>query len=145
METQNIQSFLFYYNKVRKRTNRLLAVVSSEHLDFAYKQGKFTVSDQIRHIAAIERYMFAETISGRKSLYRGCGKELADGYENIMNFFNQSHKETLEIISQLNDEDLKRYCHTPTGTEIEIGKWLQLLAEHEIHHRAQLYIYMNML
>jgi hypothetical protein len=39
--------------------------------------GKFTVGDQIRHIAAIERYMFVETYAGHLSAYRGCGKELA--------------------------------------------------------------------
>lgn len=145
METQKIQSFLSYYNQIRKRTSRLLAVVKTEHLEFSYKQGKFTIADQIRHIATIERLMFAETVSGRKSLYRGCGKEWADGYENVLNFFNQSHNETLEIISQLNDDDLLRNCLTPTGAEVNVGKWLQLLAEHEIHHRAELYIYLNLL
>src|SRR5690606_2293709 len=103
---------------------------------------KFTIADQIRHIAAIERLMFAETVSGRKSLYLGCGKELADDYENVLNFFNQSHTEALKIIGNLQNEDLKKKCFTPTGAEIEIGKWLQLLAEHEIHHRGELYIYL---
>lgn len=145
METTTIKYFLEQYESIRKRTNRLLKIIRPEHLDFAYKQDKFTIADQIRHIAAIERLMFAETVSGRKSLYRSCGKELADGYENVLMFFNQSHSETLEIINQLTDEDLKRSCVTPTGSEINIGKWLQLLAEHEIHHRAELYIYLNLL
>lgn len=143
MET--VKSFMEYYQGVRKRTNRLLKVIPPDKMNFAYKQGKFTIADQIRHIAAIERLMFAETVSGRKSLYGGCGKELADGYESVLCFFNQSHLETLETISQLIDEDLQRKCQTSTGAEIEIGKWLQLLAEHEIHHRAELYIYLNML
>jgi uncharacterized damage-inducible protein DinB len=70
---------------------------------------------------------------------------LADGYENVLTFFDRSHYETLDIIRDLADEDLKCNCFTPTGAEVNIGKWLQLLAEHEIHHRAQLYIYLNML
>lgn len=146
MET-TVNTFINQYESIRKRTIRLLKVIPPDKMDFAYKQGKFTIADQIRHIAAIERLMFAETVAGRKCLYQGCGKELADGYENVLKFFNQSHNETLEIISQLNDEDLKRNCLTQTGAEVNIGKWLQLLAEHEIHHRAELYIYiyLNML
>lgn len=145
MEITTIQSFIDYYERIRERTLRLIQVIPQEQLDFAYKPGKFTIADQLRHIAAIERYMFAETIAGRKSAYHGCGKELADGYENIMDYFNRAHRETLEIISSLNDEDLKRKCMTPAGIEIATWKWLRALTEHEIHHRAQLYIYLNML
>lgn len=89
--------------------------------------------------------MFTETIVGRKSSYKGCGKDLADGYENIMKFFNRLHEETLEILGNMKDDDLKHNCFTPAGTEINIAKWMQLLAEHEIHHRGELYIYLNLL
>jgi uncharacterized damage-inducible protein DinB len=143
MET--IKTFLEYYEGVRKRTNRLLKSIPQEHFEFAYKQGKFTIADQIRHIAAIERLMFAETVSGRKSLYLGCGNDLANGYENVLNYFHKAHDETLKIIEELTDDDLQKNCFTPTGVEINIKKWLLFLAEHEIHHRAELYIYLNML
>lgn len=145
MEIQTIAPFLDYYSKIRARTNKLLAVIQPEHLDFTYKAGKFTIADQIRHIAAIERYMFAETIAGRKSSYHGCGKEVADGYDNILNYFNQKHLESLEIFSNLTDTDLIKKCITPNNTEITIWKWLRAMTEHEIHHRAQLYLYLNML
>lgn len=143
MET--VRSFLEYYDSVSERTNHLLKVVPTEQINFSYKKGKFTIGDQIRHIAAIERFMFCETIEGRKNRYFGCGKELADKYDSVLIFFNRMHNEALDIISKLRDEDLKRYCVTPTGRKINIGKWLQLLAEHEIHHRAELYIYLNIL
>ena len=143
--TETIASFLDYYGKIRGRTNRLLKGIRPEHLDFAYKPGKFTVADQIRHIAAIERYMFVETLVGRKSAYHGCGKELADGFQNVMDLFNRLHTESLEIIGSLRDEDLRDTCLTPANARISRQKWLMLLAEHEIHHRAELYIYLNLL
>jgi uncharacterized damage-inducible protein DinB len=114
-------------------------------MDFAYMPGKFTIADLIRHIATIERYMYAETIAGRKSAYPGCGKELADGYENVLKYFNDLHGEAIEIFKGLSDEDLKRKCMTPANMEITIWKWLRAMVEHEIHHRGQLYIYLNML
>ena len=124
---------------------KLVEVIQPEHLDFAYKEGKFTLADQIRHIGAIELYLFAETIVNRKNIYNGCGKELADGYVNIISFLNQVHVESLEIFRSLNDSNLKEKCYTPTGYAIKKGKWLELLAEHEIHHRAQIYLYLNLL
>ncbi len=145
MEITSIKSFLDYYERIRERTNRLINVIPAEHFDFAYMQDKFTIADQIRHIAAIERYMFAETIAGRKSAYQGCGKKLADGYENVLKYFNDLHRESLEIFSNLSNEDLKRKCTTPGNAEIAVWKWLRAMVEHEIHHRAQLYIYVNLL
>ena len=145
MEITTITPFLDYYERIRERTNRLIKVIPAEHFEFSYMPGKFTVADEIRHIAAIERYMFAETIAGRKSSYHGCGKELADGYENILRYFNDRHHESMEIFRSLSNEDLKRKCTTPGNSEIAVWKWLRALVEHEIHHRGQLYIYANLL
>ncbi|AZA76217.1 DinB family protein [Chryseobacterium sp. G0186] len=145
MEIRTVDSFIDYYEKIRGRTNRIIEIVPPEHIDFTYKPGKFTIGDQIRHIATIERYMYGETISGRKSAYPGCGKELADGYENTVSFFNEMHRQTLEIIKGFSDEDLTRKCLTPANSEISIWKWLRAMIEHEIHHRAELYIYLNLL
>lgn len=145
MEIKTVQSFIDYYEKIRERTNRIIEVVPPEHIDFSNKPGKFTIGDQIRHIAAIERYMYGETISGRKSAYPGCGKDLANSYEDTVKFFNEMHRQTLEIIAGLSDDDLTGKCLTPANYEISVWKWLRAMIEHEIHHRAELYIYLNLL
>jgi uncharacterized damage-inducible protein DinB len=145
MEITSIKPFLDYYERIRERTNKLIKLIRPEDMDFAYMPGKFTIADLIRHIAAIERYMFAEIIAGRKSAYQGCGKELADGYENVLKYFDDRHREALEIFSALSDDDLKRKCTTPGNAEITVWKWLRAMVEHEIHHRGELYIYLNLL
>ena len=108
MEITNINTFLDYYGKIRERTNRLIAVIPPEHMDWAYRPGKFTIAGQIRHIAAIERYMFAETILGNPCSYSGCGKELANGYNEVIGYFNEKHEETLAILKKLGNDDLQR-------------------------------------
>ena len=145
MEITNINAFLDYYGKIRERTNRLIAVIPPEHMDWAYRPGKFTIADQIRPIAAIERYMFTETILGNPCSYSGCGKELADGYNEVIRYFNEKHEETLDILKKLSNDDLQRKCLTPANTPITVWKWLRAMTEHEIHHSAQLYIYLNLL
>jgi len=145
MEITSITSFLYYYERIRERTNSLVNIIPPGKMDFAYMPGKFTIADLLRHIAGIERYMFVETVSGRKSAYPGCGKDLADGYENVLNYFNRLHKDSVEIISRMTNEDLQKKCLTPGNTPIAVWKWLRAMVEHEIHHRGQLYIYINML
>lgn len=145
MEITSIASFLDYYGKIRARTKKLIAVIQPEQLDFTYKPGKFTIGDQLRHIAAIERYMFAETIAGRPSAYQGCGRELADGYEAVVAYMDEMHRQSLEIFGKLKDSDLTRKCLTPGNAEMTVWKWLRAMTEHEIHHRAQLYLYLNIL
>ncbi|MDX5421372.1 MAG: DinB family protein [Hymenobacteraceae bacterium] len=145
MEITSVKSFLDYYTRIRERTNRVVQVIPPEHINWSYKEGKFTVGDVVRHIACIERYMYAENVLGRPSLYKGCGRELADGYAEVVAFFHLMHQQSLEIFQRLDDEDLNRKCSTPAGGEIAIWKWLRAMVEHEIHHRAQLYIYLNML
>lgn len=145
MEITSVSTFLPYYDKIRERTKRLLAVVPPDSLDWAYMPGKFTIGDEIRHIATIERYMFAETVAGRPSSYHGCGKDLADGYDAVIAYFDQLHEESLAIFRALSDEDLQRKCTTPGNATMPVWKWLRAMVEHEIHHRAQLYIYLNMI
>ena len=145
MEIKSIESFLDYYEKVRARTLRVIKTIPPEKMDWSYREGKFTLADLIRHIASIERYMFAETIRANQSRYPGHGPELADGYDNVLAFFDRAHRESVEIFRQLSDADLVEKCNTPAGAPISRWKWLRSMVEHEIHHRGQIYIYLGML
>lgn len=145
MVITDIDSFLHYYGRIRQRTNRLLEVIKPQHMEWAYKRGKFTIADIIRHLAAIERFMYAENVQGNPSKYKGCGKELADGYDEVMSFYHTKHEESIEIFRSLSGEDLQSKCVTPGGTEITVWKWLRAMLEHEVHHRGELYIYLNLL
>lgn len=145
MEIENIESFLDYFEKVRARTLRVIKCIPPENIDWTYREGKFTFGDLIRHLAATERYMFAENAQLKPSRYPGHGKELADGYDSVMNFISRMHEETIAILGKLSDEDLKRRCVTPGDTPITVWKWLRSMIEHEIHHRGQIYLYLAML
>lgn len=145
MEINNIETFLEYLEKVRERTLRVIKCIPPDKIDWTYKAGKFTFADIIRHLATIERYMYAENAQFKPSRYPGHGKELADGYEQVLEFFNQKHKESLEIFSKLTKEDLQKKCSTPAGAPITLWKWLRAMIEHEIHHRGQIYLYLGLL
>ncbi len=145
MEITNIESFLPYYKNVRERTMRIARIIPPEKLEWSYAPGKFTLGDLLRHLAAIERYLWAELVQGRANRYHGCGRELADGSENVLAFVERLHAESVEIFSRLTPEDLKLKRALPDGSAISAWKILRLLVEHEIHHRGEMYVYLGML
>jgi uncharacterized damage-inducible protein DinB len=145
MEINTIGSFLEYYERVRQRTSIVIERIPPDKIDWTYKEGKFSFADLIRHIAAIERYMYAENARLEPSRYPGHGKELADGYENVLAYMERMHKESVDIFSRLSVEDLRKKCRTPGNVEITVWKWLRAMVEHEIHHRGQIYIYLSMI
>jgi uncharacterized damage-inducible protein DinB len=145
MEIRSASQFLEYWDSVRGRTRRVVACIPPGKLEWTYRAGTFTLGDLVRHLATIERYMYAETLSGRPSRYAGCGRELADGYEAVLAFFDRLDAEARAIIGALSIADLAGKCQTPAGTSITTWKWLRAMVEHEVHHRGQIYLMLNML
>jgi len=145
MEIRDISSFIRYYDRIKHRTRRLFDLIPSDKIEWTYQQGKFTIGDLIRHLANIERYLYAETVQLKKSRYQGCGIEYAEGLEAVKTYYDAMYEASKAIFLSLSDEDLHKKCLTPTGTSIRIWKWLRAMVEHEIHHRGQLYLYLGML
>ena len=142
MEIRDLGIFLDYFGKVHQRTMRVVRCIPPDKVDWSFRQGKFTLGDLARHIAAANRYLFAETLQGKPSRYAGCGRELGASHEEIVSLMETLHEKSLEIISGL---DLNAKCTTPGGASMTTWKWLRAMVEHEIHHRGQIYIYLALL
>jgi uncharacterized damage-inducible protein DinB len=145
MQIRTASQFLEYWDSVRGRTRRVVTCIPPDKLEWTYRAGTFTLGDLVRHLATVERYMYAETLSGRPSQYAGCGRELADGNEAVLEFFDRLDAEARAIIGALSEADLAGKCQTPAGTPITTWKWLRAMVEHEVHHRGQIYLMLNML
>lgn len=145
MEVASVGPFLEYWQKVRGRTVRVVDCIPEDRLEWTWQPGKFTLGDVVRHLAAIERYMYAENAARRPSRYPGHGRELAEGLPAVRAFLDRCHAETVEILGGLSDADLREKCVTPGGASLAVGKWLRLMVEHEIHHRGQLYLGLGLL
>src|SRR5947209_4423260 len=93
-----------YVQNVRERTMRLVRCIPPDKLDFTYSPGKFTLGDLMRHLATTERYVFAECLQDQPTRYAGCGKNLADGYQNIIAYMERLHQESMAIFSGFTEE-----------------------------------------
>ncbi len=137
---QDTTSFLSYWRNARSRTVRVLAALEPEDLEWAPMPGSFTFGDLFRHLAGLERFMFAENVQGRPSTYPGHGVELAPGLDGLGAYLDRCHEEALAIFGRLTDTDLLAPCQNPAGAEMATWKWLRAMSEHEAHHRGQLYL-----
>jgi uncharacterized damage-inducible protein DinB len=145
VEIREIDGFLSYWERVRERTRRVAALIPDENLEWTYRLGKYTLGDLVRHLAGIERYMYAENVQDRPSRYPGHGRELADGSEAVRGYFERLHAESMAIFRALTPEDLKKKVVTPGGAPLTTWKWLRAMVEHEVHHRGQMYVYLGIL
>jgi uncharacterized damage-inducible protein DinB len=145
VQIPTIQPFLVYFEGIRARTLRVVECIPPDRLEWSYSPGRFTLGDLARHIAATERWMFAENVAGRPSRYPGHSRGLADGLDAVTAYLHRMHRDALDIFAALTDEDLVRKCSTPAGTEISTWKWLRAMIEHEVHHRGQIYLILGLL
>ncbi len=145
MEIRSAETFAVYFEGIRARTERVIACIPEERLEWSPRPGAFSFGDLIRHLGAMERYMFAENVSGRPSLYPGHGSELAYGLPAALAYLSRMHEESMAIFRAMTPEDLERRCFTPAGTPITAWKWLRAMVEHEVHHRGQIYLMLGML
>ena len=58
--TRDREDFLHYFEQVRERTMRVVSAVPEDKVEWTCRPGDWTFGDLARHIAATERYVFAE-------------------------------------------------------------------------------------
>lgn len=141
----DLESFLRYFEKVRGRTMRVAQRIPAEAFETSPTGKGFTFGDLLRHLAGVERYMFAETTAGRPSRYSGHDDSRASGKEATFEYVGQLHQEAMTVFRSLGEEGFGGRCVTPGGAEMAVWKWLRSMVEHEAHHRGQIYTYLSIL
>jgi uncharacterized damage-inducible protein DinB len=140
----DLPTFLNHLDSVHARTRRIAVLIPPGDLEWAPAPDRFTFGDQLRHLAGIERFMYAETVSGRPSRYPGHEHSLAEGSDAVLSYYDSLHAEARGIFAGLPEGRLAEKCQTPAGSPITVWKWLRAHLEHEAHHRGQLYLMLGM-
>jgi uncharacterized damage-inducible protein DinB len=133
------------FDTARGRTVRLAGCIPEPALDWAPTPAAFTCADIVRHLAAAERFTFVEIAVGGTSRYPGHDKSLAYGKEGVLAYLDTLHEQSMALLQTLDDDALERRITTPAGAQIPTWRWLQLMVEHEAHHRGQLYLMLRLL
>jgi uncharacterized damage-inducible protein DinB len=144
MDVSTPATFMDNLTSVHQRTRKVIMCIPPADVEWAPALGKFSFGDIIRHLAGIERYMYAENVRGKKSRYAGHGRNLADGFDKIIAYYDRLHQESRTIFSALDAKALAGRSTTPAGTPITTWKWLRAMLEHEAHHRGQIYLMLGL-
>ena len=140
---KDLATFLDYFEKVRGRTMRVAAVIPEDAFETSPIGSGFTFGDLLRHLAGIEREMYAENAAGRPSLYSG--HDAVRGKAATLAHVERLHSDAMEVFRSIGNEGMLRPCTTPGGASMATWKWLRLMIEHEAHHRGQIYTYLQVL
>jgi uncharacterized damage-inducible protein DinB len=141
----DLQTFLDYLDSVHARTRRVVTCIPAESLEWVPAPGRWSAGDQVRHLAGIERWMYAETVFGRTSSYPGHGRALADGLSAVLAYYDALHADARAQFAGLTPAQWTARVTTPAGFPITTWKWLRAMLEHEAHHRGQLYFTLGLL
>jgi uncharacterized damage-inducible protein DinB len=139
----DLATFLDYFEKVRGRTLRVAAVIPEEAFETSPIGKGFTFGQLLRHLAALERFMYAENVHGRTSTY--AGTDTVSGKQATLTWIADRHAEAMTLFRLLGDEGMLHPSTTPGGATMPTWKWLRLMVEHEAHHRGQIYLYLSIL
>ena len=144
MDTDSITGLIQNLERVHQRTRRVVLLIPPGDVEWSPMTGWFTFGGLVRHIAGLERWMFAENVHGRPSRYPGHGPELASGYAAVLEYYDRLHAESRSLFTALDEDALTRRVSTPAGASMAAWKWLRAMVEHEAHHRGQLYLMLSL-
>jgi uncharacterized damage-inducible protein DinB len=136
--------FIDYFSGVRKRTLNYVRAVPAGRTDWLPAQGEFTCADIVRHIAASEK-MFTGVVLRGKWEYGGHGGHRSS-WDEIIARLERTHAEAMSALRSLPDAVLDQPRPALDGNaQMKVWRWLMAMAEHEIHHRSQLAMYLMLM
>ena len=136
--------FVRSIRKARARTMALLPLVPDDDLEWRYGPGTFSCGDIYRHLAGMERWMWAETVARRPVAYPGHDARLASGRSAVVRYVEELHAQSLAIFDSLPLDAFLAPVVTPKGASLPAWKWVRAMVEHEAHHRGQLYLMLRL-
>jgi uncharacterized damage-inducible protein DinB len=140
----HIEEFLQYFANLRRRTMNYLRTVPPGALDYAPKEGEFRLGEIIRHLGAAER-MFTAVVAGEPWQYPGHSPDGEESLEAALLSLETAHEECTGRLRALGDAVLSQKRPTLKGPPVSAWRLLMVMAEHEIHHRSQIAVYLALL
>ncbi|MBI3396644.1 MAG: DinB family protein [Spirochaetia bacterium] len=134
------------WKHVREGTRKLAAVVPDDKLDFKPSPDLMPLGELTRHIVGAVYFMLGRWLKRDVKAPDNIRKKEPLNRAAFIAELDVTDKLVQAVLSDLTMEDLDREAYkTESGESRSTGYVVWHLGEHEIHHRAQLKLYLKLL
>ena len=141
---QSVDSFIAYFESIRRRTLNFIQAIPPERLAWSPRAGEFTSAELVRHLGAAERMFVGAAVAGRWN-YAGHEHDRQPGLDALLAELEAGHAAAIVELRGLSDAGLCAARPTLNGPPARAWRLLMALVEHEIHHRSQLALYLALM
>jgi len=141
---QSVRRFIDYFDGIRRRTLLFIDAIPADKVDWSPGDGEFSFGDLIRHLAATEEMFVGALVNGTWN-YAGHDVQGEQGLELAVSSLNSTHQEAMARLGTLEDSALNEGRRSLSGREVKTWRLLMAMAEHEIHHRSQIAMYLTLI
>ena len=140
----HLDPFIANWSRVHKQSARLMKSAPDDKYDWKPADTAMPLGELMNHLYIAEKLFVDSAITG------GFAKEnlpqAINNTEELIAAYNKSHEEGVARIATLTPEQMTEMV-APFGPEKAMPRafLLNVMLEHEIHHRGQLYTYLRML
>ena len=133
-----------HLERFRGVTLQTLEWVPEEKLSWSPKDGVRSFADQFLHIARVEEYHARGLLGGDWNMERYFSRLPAITRASLREVLNETRAGTLAGLDALDPSRLDEPATVPdVPVRWTLRAWLWYLVEHEVHHKAQLALYLR--
>lgn len=139
-----LEVLLENWDRFRAVTLQFLDLLKDDELDWRPEPDAFSCGQQLLHIAQTEAYCIQGLFGGEWD--KGVLKfpETIPSVAEIRRYFSEVREAARPHLDSLTEEDLSTLTAGPGGgAQYPLRWWLWFVLEHEIHHKAQLAVYLR--
>lgn len=133
-----------HLERYRGVTLQTLEMVPEEKLAWFPSRSQFSVAEQFAHIAQVEEFYAQGLLAGEWDPSRLEPPKVRFTKEQLRQKLEQTRQRTLARLGQLEPGRLEAIVSVP-GVPVQwpLRSWLWYMVEHEVHHKAQLALYLR--
>jgi uncharacterized damage-inducible protein DinB len=133
-----------HWERVRKTVVQAATLIPKRKLEWRPAQGMYSFGDLLRHMVDTEEFWIQGVLRGRG----GSPDRNRKDYPTVAKIFKdwgKIHQKTLATLSRMPASALSRKVKIEQDGKVPVSWLLWHVVEHEVHHRAQIMVYLRLL
>jgi uncharacterized damage-inducible protein DinB len=140
----DIEEFIKYFHSQRRRTQWVVDAFPPDKADWRPWPGDMSAAEIICHVAA-GHWMYA-SVAAHDHWEIDDYEQSAETWERALRYFHHKTEAALDLLRPLPNGVLKqKRRRLDNNLPTSVWRFLMLMIEHEVHHRAQLESYLMLL